>query len=86
MDKGKIYRETIEELRERMEIGDTVIYERLTKVDDGRVLAPVPARARVKAKYPHLVEVECKGDGTCPARTLTYWEILAGGLLRPQRQ
>ena len=38
---------------------------------------------RVKAKYPHLVELE--GDGL-PVRTLTYGEILAESLIRSRRK
>lgn len=74
----------LENLKSRLSVGDIVAYERLTWVaGDRRLLVPVVRELRVKAKYPHLVELE--GDGL-PVRTLTYGEILAESLIRSRRE
>lgn len=60
--RAKLRIEDINELRKRMKIGDIVTYQSV--------------KARVVARYPHLVEVVPIGQSRClPIRTMTYTEI-----------
>ncbi len=74
---GGFHTEELEKLREELQAGDTLTYVKLMKVsEDERILVPVKTAVRVKAKYPHIVEVEEPGGLPYPVKTMTYVEIL----------
>lgn len=67
----------IQELKERLQVGDILTCEILVKLrEDERLLVPVKAAVRVVEKYPHLVRVEAAGKRPLPIRTMTYVQLL----------
>ena len=65
----------LNELRKKIRIGDVLEFEEILEEDPFGKKIPVRKRkqkAKVIAKYPHLVEI----DGGKKCRTMTYTEIL----------
>ena len=80
-----INKEDVEKLRDQLKPGDTIEqeYEEEVELKNGVVERRIRKRkARVIAKYPHLVEVESDG----PKRvTVTYHEILLRRTMKKQQ-
>lgn len=75
--RDRVWRENVEELKNRIQIGDVLTYRKIAKVkNDPRLLVKVRIKVRVKAKFSHLVWVEEREGKEYPIKTLTYTEIL----------
>lgn len=70
------WRRDLEQLRKDLKPGDRIVYRKMARTGDERILDLMDVTAAVKEKYPHLVRVEIPGDRECPVRTMTYMEIL----------
>ncbi len=74
--RDRVWRETVEELKNRIQIGDVLTYRKIAKVKNDPRLVEVRIKVRVKAKFSHLVWVEEREGKEYPIKTLTYTEIL----------
>lgn len=73
----RVNMEALKEVRRNLKVGDTLTYVRVMKVsEDERLLVPIKTAVRVKAKYPHIVELEESAGHPYPIKTMTYVEIM----------
>lgn len=73
--QAKIWQDDIRNLREKIQIGDTITTKICTDELGERLIRPIRINRQVVAKYPFQVELDRRGP---KIETITYADIITG--------